>query len=346
MTCFDAVHDPSEKPGLDRKSYRVHFDDNSGLAHALRLIQESTPDALNFLYMENHESFWKSFSDPAFKPTSMVNFSSGWTLTGTNYLEWAKYEKLNPRKFQTEVRLNFVPFVPHKYLEAECRARAHLVDSISGLSMLGSLATQLKGNQTCHKAVDSISRHYLSLLSDSSLRWFSAKTDVRKIILQGSQVPQALDLLQSNVWEPTIFSASAMKKLLENDVPRIGVDKRLQIKEETSLYYKNNPKRVFASKLGKKIKTASNNATQFFLRQHSPIRFEDSTNNTSESFNKHKRVQNNKNWGGYTNKAGKAHQNKKGGNYNKNKSWNNPKQNNKNSKNFNKNNKGNKSNQQ
>ena len=50
VSCFNVVQDPSEKPGLDRRSYRVHFDDNSELAKAIRLIQESAPEALHNLF--------------------------------------------------------------------------------------------------------------------------------------------------------------------------------------------------------------------------------------------------------------------------------------------------------
>ena len=320
ISCFKTRQDPSEKPGLDRKSYQVNFDDNSGLAHALRLIQKSTPDALHNLYIENNADFWKSFSNPAFKPTSLVNFSSGWTLTGKNYLEWAKHGKLEPGQFSREVRLNFNPSVPPKYLEAESRTRTQLVNSISGLSMLDSLAKELKGNAASHTAVEAISRHHLSVLSDYSLRWFVAKTDIRKIMLQGSQAPQAIDLLESNVWEPTIFAKDAVKSLIDSDVPRIGIEKRLKIFAETSHKYRQYPNRVNPAKLGRKIsKQTSNN--QFFLREHSPVRYDNSNNYTPQHNYRNKQSQNKSNpKGAQYQKAGNSHQKQRRNN--KNNSWN------------------------
>ena len=330
VSYFHAQQDHSEKPGLDRKSYRVPFDENSGLAKALRLIKQETPSGLHNLYIGKSDDYWKSFSNSAFKTTSMVNFSSGWTHTGTNYLEWAKNDKLNTLKFSQECRLHFTPSVPNKFLEAECKARAQLVDSISGLAMLDSLAKAVQDNGATHTAVEAISRHYLSILSDTTLRWIKTKIDVRKIVLQGSTVPQATDLLESNVWEPTVFGHEAVKELKANDVPRLGIDKRLNIKEATNKFYTNNPKRVIPEKLGKQTDFNRNQQTtqapsapnQFFRNQHSPIRFKTTTQNNSQ-FNSEKQFQTNNNSRGQQyKKAGNNHQTKKRGGPTKSKVWN------------------------
>ena len=169
----------------------------------MRLIEQGTSDALHNLHKEEKDVFWKTFSNPAFKPSSMVNFSSGWTLTGNNYLEWAKHKKkLKPLPFSKEIRLGFTPSIPAKYLDAECRTRAQLVDSISGLSMLDSLAKELKDNIAAHTAVEAILKHYLSLLGDVVLRWLTAKTDVRKIVLRGPKSPHAINSLHLTCGNP------------------------------------------------------------------------------------------------------------------------------------------------
>ena len=281
VSFFKATQDPAEKPGLDRKSYQRHFEDNSGLARALRLIEQGTSDALHHLHTEDIEAFWKTFSNGEFKPSSMVNFSSGWTLTGDNYLEWAKFKKLEPLPFSKQVRLGFTPHIPNKFLEAESKTRAQLVDLISGLSMLDSLAKEFKDNAAAHTAVEAISKHFSSLLGDTVLRWLTAKTDIRKIVLQGSQSAYAVDLLQSNMWEPTIFGKDAVKSLIENNIPRIEIADRLAVNEETSRFYHRCPSRVNPDKLKRKAKSQQNE-TQFFRRKHSPIRYGNKTQNTSK----------------------------------------------------------------
>ena len=322
VSFFKATQDPAEKPGLDRKSYQRHFDDNSGLARALRLIVQGTSDALHHLHADDIEAFWKTFSNTEFKPSSMVNFSSGWTLTGDNYLEWAKFKKLDPFPFSKEVRLGFTPYVPGRFLEAECKARAQLVDSITGLSMLDSLAKEFKDNAAAHSAVEAISKHYSSLLGDTVLRWLAAKADIRIIVLQGSQCADAIDLLQSSMWEPTIFAADAVKSLKENNIPRMLMADRLEVKEATNKFYQRCPAKVNPDKLKRKTKPQKKDI-QFFRRKHSPIRYGDRTQDTSKFNLKFRQLQDKaNNWGSQNQTTGNAPQNRK----NKNKSWNKPKQ--------------------
>ena len=199
VSYFKTMQDPSENTGLGRKSYRIHFDDTTGLAHALRLIKQETPDTLHHLYTNDLTSFWKMFTNSGFKTSTMINFSSGWILTDQKYLDWAKNDKLTTRVFSREVSLSYYPLVPSKYIEEELRARSRVVDSITGLGMLDSLAKEVKSNVTVHTSVEAIARHYLSVLSETTLRWYVAKMDVRKIVLQGSQAPQAVELIESNM---------------------------------------------------------------------------------------------------------------------------------------------------
>ena len=321
VSFFKATKHPAEKPGLERKSYQRHFDDNSGLARALRLIVQGTSDAIHHLDTEDFESFWKTYSSSEFKPSSMVNFTSGWTVTGDNYLEWAKFKKLDPLPFSKEVRLGFTPYIPGRFLEAECKTRAQVVDSISGLSMLESLAKEFKDNAAAHSAVEAISKHFSSLLGDTVLRWLAAKTDVRTIVLQGSQCAYAIDLLQSNMWEPTIFANDAVKSLIENNIPRIQMADRLEVSEATSRFYQRCPARVNPDKMKRKAKSQQNDS-QFFRRKHSPIRYGDKTQNTSKANTKIRQLQNKAiNWRTKGQNAEDAPQNRK----NKNKGWGKPK---------------------
>ena len=346
VSFFKTTQDPSEKPGLDRKSYRLHFDDNSELAKALRLIQESTPEALHKLYTAHTEKYWKTFSTPTFKTPSMVNFTSGWSLTGNNYLEWAKHDELKPLPFSDSINLHYVPFIPKLYLEEEAKTRTNLVDSITGLSMLYSLAKELESNVTAHTAVEAISRHYLPQLCENSLRWTFAKTDVRKIILQGSKAPQAIKLLKSNMWEPNIFATDAVKQFMESNVLNLPSDERLQITYKTDKLYRGRPDLVDPSKLGVKDNPKKD---QSFLRQNTPGQYNKATGGPS-NYPQNQQYQQNRKGGGshFQDKSrfqNKGNSWKKQKHNNANKGWNKPKQNSKGPSGFTENHKGNKKSQ-
>ena len=279
VSYFNTTQDNHEKPGLNRKCYRVNFDDSKGLAHALRLIQHESPEALHLLYMGDHKKFLNSFSNPAFKPATMVNFASGWTFTGEKYLDWAKDDKLRTLPFSLEIQLNYTPFIPAKFLDEECSSRALVVNSLSGLSMLESLANKVKGNSN-RTAVEAISRHYLSQLGDNILKWYIAKMNVRKIALQNSQAPEAVELLESNMWDPRLFSQDTLKRLKENDNQRWGLAKRLGLKKEVNRFYLSNPTKVTPDKSGNNTKK-----NELFLNrlgpaiQHNKPQFEIQTTN-------------------------------------------------------------------
>ena len=307
---FRTTQDPTDKPGLNRRSYRVHFDDTTGFAHALRLIKQETPDALHHLYTNDLTSFWKLFTNSSFKTSTMINFSSGWILTDQKYLDWAKNEKLTTRVFSREVSLSYYPLIPSKYLEEELRARSRVVDSLTGLGMLDSLAKEVKSNVTVHTSVEAIARHYLSVLSEATLRWYVAKMDVRKIVLQGSKAPQAVELMESNMWDPDIFGKDVVQRIVDKDVPTVGIEKRLGLSWYLNEYYKSNPTSVTPDRLGKlpiSTKTDST-ADQFFHQQTGrPRNF--NTNQSAGQFNKGKQ--------GYNNVIGRGAQTQnKGGNAN------------------------------
>ena len=328
---FRATQDPTDKPGFDRKAYRVPFDDSTGFAHALRLIQQETPDALHYLYTNDLSNFWKLFSNSGFKPSTMVNFSSGWALTDRKYLEWAKKDKLNTWKFSREVVLSYTPFVPTKFLDEECRTRARVTDAITGLSMLDSLAKEVKSNVTIHTSVEAIARHYLSVLSEATLRWYITKMNVRKIVLQGSQAPQAVELIESNMWEPDIFGKDVVKRVIDSDVPRLGIQKRLGLSVYTNNYYKGNPNQVCPDKLGRQpISTVANSTSnQFFQHPISRPR-NNATNQNTRQYDKNKHWPNNFNGKGAQTqtqpKGGNTNQKNKNPTGNKRKFWTNPKQ--------------------
>ena len=267
------------------------------------------------------KTFWDSFSDSAFKTTTMVNFSSGWVLTGQKYLDWASNEKLSTSKFAVKVMLPYTPFVPPVYLKKECTERMVVVDSISGLSMLESLAKNLKSDPPAHTAVQAISRHYCSLFADNTLRWYITKNDVRKIVLQGSQSPYASLLLQSNMWEPTVFGKEALDDLIKSDNPKMGILKRLQLSDETNKRFFRNPSSVDPEKLGFKKPNPQN---EFFREQNNTTNQSQWNKPSANQQNSNKMQSHNNNqnkWGDKNQKAGYNRPTHKKGPQNKKKQW-------------------------
>merc|ERR1712240_817519 len=50
----------------------------------------------------------------------MVNFETGWSLTGPKYMDWAKGSILSMEKVADDLDLvEYIPFVPTNYLDKE-----------------------------------------------------------------------------------------------------------------------------------------------------------------------------------------------------------------------------------
>ena len=200
------------KDNLNRKCYSKQFNENSGLAKALRLLQEETPSVITKMLRNGKEDKAATpFSQDAFKTLSMVNFETGWTLTGDNYMEWAKGNTISLHKVADELDItDYTPFVPMKYLEKERDTRAKLVNHITGLDMLEALTDKLTDQPATASYTQAISRHLSAQLKDFTLDWITAKLDIRRFVLQGQTSVPASNLLKSNIWEPTLFGKTTV----------------------------------------------------------------------------------------------------------------------------------------
>ena len=212
MAFQNAPPSPFVKDNLNRKCYNKHFSDSSGLAKAIRLLQEDTQSTVKKMIRQSSEDKESTyFQSEAFKQLSMVNFETGWSLTGPKYMDWAKGSTLSMEKVADDLDLvEYIPFVPIKYLDKERNTRARLVNHISGMDMLESLTNSLAEIPATASFSQAISRHFTPAIRDYTIDWMEAKLDVRKFVLQGQQGTSATNLLKSNMWEPTLFGRAVV----------------------------------------------------------------------------------------------------------------------------------------
>lgn len=219
------------KDNMSRKCYSRHFEESSGLAKALRLLKEETPTVLSSMLRNTKgEKGQVPFQQEAFKILSMVNFETGWSLTGSNYMDWAGGHLINLDKVADELDLtDFTPYVPQKYLERERNTRARLVNHISGMDMLEALTGKLFSQPAFASFSQAISRHFTAPLKDYTMDWMTAKLDIRKFVLQGQTSVPAKNLLKSNLWEPSLFGKAALSEEKNRSTMNICLQKNIGI---------------------------------------------------------------------------------------------------------------------
>ena len=242
VSYFHATEVSSDKLGPDNRSFRLHFDDNSGISQALRLIKDNTPKALHMIYRGDQQNLYKCLPSSAFNAVSMVHFATGWNLTsGSNFLKWAKNEVLDLENVSRIFSLPYVPFVPVKYLNEEKIARAKLLECISGISMLDQTIKETK-DKLLANTLGAIARHFLSCLKDAALKWLTTKFVVRQIVLQFSSASGAIDLLRSDVWEASVFELKTVTEIQKKNTQNLTFKELLQLHESTNESYRNSPK--------------------------------------------------------------------------------------------------------
>ena len=244
VSFFHASEVSSDKLGPENRSFRLHFDDTSGLAHALRIIKEDTSKALHTLFMGDNQKLYKSISVSAFSPVSMVHFATGWNLTsGSTFMKFAKNEVIDLGSVSNLLRLPYTPSVPSKFLNDEKYARIKFLDGISGISMLDQTIKEVENeNEVTANTLKAVARHFLSGLKDTALNWITAKFIVRQIVLQFSTSSSAIDLLRSDIFEVSLFDPAAVTEIKKHNPQNLTLKDLLDLHQSANDKYVKNPK--------------------------------------------------------------------------------------------------------
>ena len=144
-------------------------------------------------------------------------FDEDWKLSD-NYKQFAKVENI---KFDDELiafNTNDTPFIPDKFVKKEKDYRSTVVD------LLGAIYSQLrladkytkKNELSDVKIMMSVIKSLLPAFKNQVVSWIKAKTDIRRLFLQGSTSGFANQLMNSNPWTPNLFDIKLVKKLRES----------------------------------------------------------------------------------------------------------------------------------
>ena len=203
-------------PGAKRKCFRTNFDQNAGLGQVFNLLKSNESNAMQALFRNDNESLLKSFPDSAFSAVSTANFTSGWTASESEYLDWAKFVNLDVTETANLMRLRVVPSVRKLFLEEEKETRKKLVDMITVLKSLELTFEDPETPPRISLALKGIARQSLSVLKELIKNWFVSKFAVRTSFLNFKSNNCAAQLLTSNMWESTIFPKKAIDDLMVN----------------------------------------------------------------------------------------------------------------------------------
>ena len=237
---FVTQHDTRDKLGPSNRSYRGQISDDSNFHHMMKILINSAPMAMDALYRDDRKALESSFPVSAFDPVSVINFTSGWTFTTEKDFSKIAKGELDIKEASSHLKLKYSINVPKKYLSEEKAARMRLIEFISSIGALDGIIKKVE-DPVVVEALKATARHFLSFLKDFTKSWYSAKFAVRRIALQYSESPSAMQLLCSNMWEAPLFAVEASKAFVDKDIWGYGTEARLLLSRATNSAYGRRP---------------------------------------------------------------------------------------------------------
>ena len=198
-----------------RKGFVTSLEKESGLALTLTEVKDSEREILRELIEGNKDKLRKHFKDDAFKTVSMANLTSGWSITSSEYIEWAKLQPLDLTEMSDHLGLS-LNFVKKELLDEEKFSRCELVDFITGMCLMEKLHKLVRKDTNTYNVSLAISRHFMPTLKNLLINWMKAKVEIRKVILNGYSSSTAKQLLKSSLWDPDIFPLAEIEKIKLN----------------------------------------------------------------------------------------------------------------------------------
>ena len=230
---FGADKVTADKLGPKNRSFRLHLEENSGLAKAMQILHTCSSSALQNLHSGDKQNFTSAFTTSVFEAVSAVHFISGWNFSDdSDYLKFAKDDTIDLKKTTCSLEIYLYTIHIHpKLLQAERSTRRCLIECISGLAMLDRNIAETKDPSQA-SSLSATARQFLSILKDITGRWIEAKYEVRHMALQFSKSPAADKLMLSDVWHAELFAPSEVKAFINNDTLQKGTMARLNLSKE------------------------------------------------------------------------------------------------------------------
>ena len=120
------------------------------------------------------------------------------------------------------------------------------------------------------EVVKAAARHCVSFLKDFAKIWYTAKFLVRKIALQYSRSPRAMQLLRSNMWEASLFAVEATTAFIKKDNFGDGTKASLLLSSETNSDYGRKPQLADPSRQRRNARSRSNSPRRPAFRRRRP----------------------------------------------------------------------------
>ena len=219
-----------------RIAFETRLDAGSGLATTLDLIKRFDTNMTESIFDHNLKELHDHFPKSAFDAVSLADFTSGWNISSSSFVAFAKDQELVVKALNRQLNINVNFNVAKHLLTQERDAKRRIVNTLTSLHLLDLFSekidsmdehikrtTRLSSSQT-----KAIARTMLPNFKGNIITWMIAKMRVRKAVLKNHSHSNNLKLLRSSLWDEHLFPKSITDELLDhagrNMAPLLGLD--------------------------------------------------------------------------------------------------------------------------
>ena len=205
---------------------------STGLSRTLDLIKQREGEMLDALTAKQKDKLLATFPGDAFNPVTLVNFTQGWSLCESDFVEWACDKPLSIEQFKNQINLigNDIR-VPPEFIKNEQDSRRILVSHLASMHLIETYGNRVgEVTQTEYKTVlpsecQAVARTLLPVLKHLTVPYLQAKMELRMSVLKGFENNfEAVCLLKTSPWEPNLFPKAAIANLKIkrlNNIPQL-----------------------------------------------------------------------------------------------------------------------------
>ena len=237
METFKAVSSHTQIDS-DSCTMESHIEPDHMVAKILDILKDNLPHIMTAATSKKDKDLFDAFPKLPFGAPSRVNFSLGWTLSGSStYATFAKDKELDPLDFATQLGMPTMTFTVHptllrnERLQRQCIlqlfTQLHYFDLYSGKIEEADEILKSRNNiDPIH--MNAMAKPTIWLLRYHLKHWISTKLRIRRQILPDRSKPAANALLESNPFECKIFPDKDISNLRKNNpfnniLPALGL---------------------------------------------------------------------------------------------------------------------------
>ena len=255
MSSFNRSQSMNNFYSAKRIPFETRLETGTGLCTALDIIKNADANITEHVFDNKVKELHNDFPNHAFDSMSIADYTSGWDLSSSSFVAFAKDQDLVIKNINQQLNININFIVPKNLLTHEREARKRVVNTMTSLHLLDLFGEKIdsidehikRATRISSLQTKAIARTILPNLKFTIITWMIAKMKIRKTVLKDHTQSNNLKLLRSSLWDENLFPSSVTNELLtqpgKNMAPLLGLDVATSSKNNKVQFKK--PKKSF-----------------------------------------------------------------------------------------------------